>query len=150
MPEPHKSKIICIADHDEDDRILLHEAFLTLNHSFMILEISSSDQLAEQLSRMNEISPDFIFLNNRMPGIEGINYIDAIRKRSVSGVKINIIIYSSDSDRESIEKAFESGADFYAVKPSTYTDLKNLAKIIIDTDWEVFEAESRIFHTAGF
>lgn len=143
-------KIICIADHDEDDRMLLHEALLDLNQPFMILEISSRDQLAEQLSRLSEVSPDFIFLNTGMPGIGGADYIGTIRKGSSTGVTLRIIIYSSDSDRTSIEKAFEMGADFYAVKPSNYRDLKNLAGIIIDADWEIFEMESRIFHTAGF
>lgn len=151
MPEPSNSKkIVCIADHDEDDRMLLHEALLALNQPFVILEISSRDQLAEQLSRLSETSPDFIFLNTGMPGIGGSDYIDTIRIVSSSEVTIRIIIYSSDSDRASIEKAFELGADFYAVKPSNYRDLKNLARIVIDTDWEIFEPDRRIFHTAGF
>lgn len=151
MPEPFSpKKIVCIADHDEDDRMLLHEALLALNQPFMILEISSREQLAEQLSRLSETSPDFIFLNTGMPGLGGADYIDTIRKESPSEVTIRIIIYSSDSDRTNIEKAFELGADFYAVKPSNYRDLKNLARIVIETDWEIFVPDSRVFHTAGF
>ncbi|WP_343587722.1 response regulator [Flavobacterium sp.] len=147
MPESQNSKkIICIADHDEDDRMLLHEALLTLDQPFEILEIGSKNQLADRLSRLSEILPDFIFLNTSMPGVEGFQYIEAIRKEVESGMKIKIIIYSTDNERSSIEKAFEHGADFYAVKPSNYRDLKNLARNIIEMNWETFDEGSRIFH----
>ena len=147
MFEPVNSKkVICIADHDEDDRMLLREALLTLNQPFEILEVSCRDQLIDQLSRLPDIFPDFIFLNTSMPGILGFQYIEAIRKETQSGMKIKIIIYSSDSQRSSIEEAFELGADFYAVKPSNYKDLKKLARTIVEMKWEACEEDSRIFH----
>lgn len=143
MPEPENSKkIICIADHDEDDRMLLHAALLDLNQPFEILEISTIDEL----SKLSDIFPDFIFLNTSMPGIEMVQCIETIRKETGSDMKVKIIFYSSDSERSSIEKAFEIGADFYAVKPSNYKDLKKLAETIIEMKWETFEEDSRIFH----
>ncbi|HEY1196499.1 response regulator [Flavobacterium sp.] len=147
MPEPENSKkIICIADHDEDDRMLLHEALLTLNQPFEILEISTRDQLTDQLSKLSDIFPDFIFINTSMPGIEMVHCIETIRKETRSGMKVNIIIYSTDSERSSVEKAFEQGADFYAVKPSNYKDLKKLAGTVIEMEWETSEDGGRIFH----
>ena len=147
MPLPEKSKrIICIADHDEDDRMLLYEALLTLNKPFDLIEISSREQLADELSKLSDISPDFIFLNSSMPGTEGVQYIEVIRNEARSGQKIKIIIYSSQSEREFIENAFELGADFYAVKPANYGDLKDLARIVMDMDWETLKGDRRIFH----
>ncbi|WP_343617216.1 response regulator [Flavobacterium sp.] len=147
MPEPENSKkVVCIADHDEDDRMLLHEALLSLNQPCEILEISTRDQLTDQLSKLSDIFPDFIFLNTGMSGIEMVHCIETIRKETGSGMKAKIIIYSTDSDRSSIEKAFELGADFYAVKPSNYKDLKKLAGTVIEMEWETSEEESRIFH----
>lgn len=41
---------------------------------------------------------------------------------------------------------FSFGADFYAVKPNAYTDLKNLVKIVFQTHWGAAEPRDRVFH----
>lgn len=146
MPQSENSKNIYIIDHDDDDRMLLHEALLTLDYQFQILEISSRGELIEYLSKLSDIFPELIFFNTSMLGIEGLQYIETVREKVGSDSKIKIIIYSTDSERSSIEKAFELGADFYAVKPSNYGDLKNLAQIIMEMDWETLKGDCRIFH----
>lgn len=147
MPKSENLKsIICIADHDEDDRILLHDALVSLGIPFDIIEIISWGDLVNQLSQRSDIFPDIIFLNTCLPGIEEVHYIEEIRKEAVSGREVKVIVYSSQSDQALIEKAFEVGADFYAVKPSNYRDIKNLTRNIMEMDWEITKREARIFH----
>jgi PleD family two-component response regulator len=76
--------------------------------------------------------PDFVFLDLFMHGMSGFECISQIRKQDKAR-DIKIIIYAIDSFASTMERAFFLGADFYAVKPNAYTDLKNLVKIVFQT-----------------
>lgn len=148
MPETGKkvTKLIFLTDNDEDDIMLLHEAFLSLKQPFEIVEISSGEELMEKLSKMTERFPDFIFLDIAMPGIDGFKCLELIKNRIKAPSLIKIIIYSGDSSELSIQKGFSLGADYYAVKPSRYEDLKNLVELVIENDWKSSETTDKVFH----
>lgn len=138
--------IICLADDDEDDRMLLHEALLELGRPFRIFELCSAQQLIEHFSKPEQEPADFIFLDLYMPGMDGFECIERLRSTALAGSNTKIIVYSIDSGAKTMERAFALGADFYAVKPSTYADLKNLAAIVMGASWEALSAQERIFH----
>lgn len=146
MPENENSKkIICLTDNDEDDRMLLHEALLELDMPFEILELCSAEQLMDRLSRPGTRLPDFVFLDLAMHGISGFDCIEQIRKQH-SERCIKIIVYSIDHFASTMERAFLLGADFYAVKPNAYRDLKSLVEKVFQTDWDAAGTRHRIFH----
>lgn len=145
MHELEKSKkIIYLTDNDEDDRMLLHEALSTINQPFEIQELSSAEQLIELCENLSLPFPDYIFLDLFMPNMDGFKCITALKKLLGNGGKI--IIYTIDSKKESMDKAFLLGADFYAVKPYTYGDLINLTRLIMEGGWENLQQEQKIFH----
>lgn len=147
MPEGKNSKqIICLADNDEDDRMMLHEVLLKFNpNSFEIIELCSAEQLMEGLCKPGIRFPDYIFLDPAMHGMSGFELIEQIRKAD-QGRRIKIIIYTIGSFASSMERAFSLGADFYAVKPNSYSDLTNLVKKVFQTHWNAAEPQDRIFH----
>lgn len=126
--------------------MLLHEALLTLNKSFEILEICGAEQLLYHLAKNPPSIPDYIFLDILMPGMDGFNCIERLRSGPLEWKKIKVIIYSCESSDASMQKGFELGADFYAVKPNRYDDLKDLAALIMESSWEEFGREQRIYH----
>ncbi|WP_343617245.1 response regulator [Flavobacterium sp.] len=136
-------KIICIKDNDEDDRMLLHEALLTMDQPFEIQEFSSAEQLMELCGKPDHRS-DYIFLDLLMLGMDGFKCITELRR--LRGAVGKIIIYTIDSKKESMEKAFLLGADFYAVKPHTFEDLKDMTALIMQGGWENLQQVQRIFH----
>lgn len=146
MPENENSKkIICLIDSDEDDRMLLHEAILELEMPFEILELCSAEQLMERLSRPGTRLPDFVFLDLAMRGISGFDCIGQIREQD-SGRCIKIIVYTMDHSASTMERAFLLGADFYAVKPNAYRNLKNMVEKVFQTHWDTAGTRDRIFH----
>ena len=138
--------IICLADDDEDDRMLLHEALLELDRPFRIFELCSAQQLIEHFSKPEQEPADFIFLDLYMPGMDGFECIERLRGMGLVSRNARIVVYSLDSAGKTMQKAFALGADFYAVKPSTYADLKNLVAIVMGASWEALSAQERIFH----
>lgn len=146
MPENENSKkIICLTDNDEDDRMLLHEALLEFEMPFEIMELCSAEQLMDRLSRPGTRLPDFVFLDLALHGISGFDCIGQIRKQD-SGRSIKVIVYTFDHSASTMERAFLLGADFYAVKPNTYRDLKGLVEKVFQTDWDTAGTRQRIFH----
>lgn len=142
----NSKQIICLADNDQDDRMMLHEALLVLNHkSFEIIELCSAEQLMDRLSRPGIRYPDFVFLDLFMHRMSGFECMEQIRKQDKAR-DVKIIIYTIDSFASTMDRAFSLGADFYAVKPNTYTDLKNLVKIVFQNNWETASVQERIFH----
>lgn len=138
-------KIICLADDDEDDRMLLHEALLELGQPFKIFELCSAQQLIDHSCKLGEWSADFIFVDLYMPGMDGFECIERLKSMAFSGGGTRIIAYSIDGSQETMRKAFAVGADFYAVKPSSYADLRTLVRTVMQASWEDLEPGQRIF-----
>jgi DNA-binding response OmpR family regulator len=75
--------------------------------------ITASDGLSA-LTLFEEYTPDLIILDIMMPGIDGFEVIDRIRKL---GSNVPIIILSGRDDINSLRDALEKGADDYINKP---------------------------------
>jgi CheY-like chemotaxis protein len=146
MPENENSKkIICLTDNDQDDRMLLHEAILTLDKTFEIHELCSAADLLDHLAKKPLSLPYYIFLDLMMPGMDGFECLERLRNGPLGRKKTKIIIYSCQSGENSIHRAFDLGADFYAVKPASYNDLKDLVRVIMESGWEGRARGQRIF-----
>jgi len=145
MPEnAHLKRIVCLTDDDEDDRMLLHEALLALGGPLEILELSSAAQLIAQFSGSDGGFADYVFLDINMPGMDGLQCLEKVR--NLGTTQTRIIIYTAESSRESMQRAFSLGADFYAVKPNRFEDLKDLVKRAFSKSWNTLGPEDRIFH----
>lgn len=141
----NSKKIICLTDNDQDDRMLLHEAILDLKKTFEILEFCSAAELLDHLEKKPLSLPDYIFLDLLMPGMDGFECLERLKSGLLCRKKTKIIIYSCQSGDKSIHRAFELGADFYAVKPFSYNELKDLVRLIMESGWEGRAREERIF-----
>jgi CheY-like chemotaxis protein len=67
--------------------------------------------------------PDLIILDVNMPEVSGLDMVEFLRRRPESK-ELPIIMLSSESNDDTIDKALELGADSYILKPVTVEELE--------------------------
>src|SRR4051812_11397097 len=117
-------RYIYIADDDEDDRSMFTEALLELDPTVNLKQARDGMELMNILHTVTTPLPEIIFLDINMPGINGFECLEEIRKLEGAIHDVRIIILSTSSDPENIDRAFKLGATFYAVKPNRFEVLK--------------------------
>ncbi|MBS7253297.1 response regulator [Flavobacterium branchiicola] len=128
-------RTIYMADDDEDDRMLFLDAMLELNLSVVVEAAVDGLELLDMLSQAVQQLPEIIFLDINMPGKNGFECLEEIRSAKGEMKDVKIIMLSTSSNPENIELCYELGADLYAVKPSTFEDLKKLLLKVFQLDW---------------
>ncbi|MGK9476560.1 response regulator [Melioribacter sp. OK-6-Me] len=79
----------------------------------------------------NNIQPDIILLDIRLPRINGFEFLQKIKNNDTFKV-IPIVILSTSSNQSDIDKAFELGANSYLVKPLSFDRYKGMFQKFTD------------------
>lgn len=80
---------------------------------------------AELLTLIERRSPDLVLLDLRMPGVSGVEHIEAIRER---WPEIKVVVLSACDDRPSIDSALNAGANAYMLKTTTAVDISSVLR----------------------
>lgn len=126
---------IYLADDDDDDRVMFAEALFEIDSTVILTQAQDGQQLMEILYKQTDSLPDIIFMDINMPKQDGLKCLEEIRNQRGNLKELFVIILSTSSDPLVIDKAFNLGATFYAVKPSTFDDLKSFIKEVLQMDW---------------
>src|SRR3989304_7792884 len=110
-------KKVLVVDDDALTRTMLED--ILTRHGY--LAKSASDG-TEGLSLFNSFNPDVVILDIVMPGMNGIEVCEAIRKLE-SPVRPAIIVVSIKGNKAVISEAFGKGADDFIVKPVDEVEL---------------------------
>lgn len=125
---------IYLADDDEDDREFFTDAIKDIDSSVTITEAKDGIELMNILLSGSEPLPDLLFLDINMPGKSGFDCLREIRRHDFIRY-LKVIIFSTSHDPQNIAKAKELGADFYAVKPSSFIMLKTFIAGVLEMNW---------------
>ncbi len=101
----------------DDDRFLVDlyaVKFKSAGHEVRVFD--GGEELLTEL-RKGGAAPDAILLDVVMPGMDGFDALEAIRKEKLAG-KAKIIILSNQGQDSDVERARTLGADSYIVKAS--------------------------------
>ena len=128
-------KFIYIADDDEDARMLFLDALMELDHPASVKEAQDGQELINALYDSIKQLPEIIFLDINMPGKSGFDCLKEIRTSQQDFKHIRVVMFSTSRNQANIDLSYELGADFYAVKPSSFPGLKDLLKRIFEIDW---------------
>jgi diguanylate cyclase (GGDEF)-like protein len=131
---------ILVVDDDNGFRLTTSEALK--GNGFNVIEASSGEAA---LSILEESLPDLVLLDAIMPSIDGFEVCTQIRKRRETRA-VPVMILTGLGDMESVNKAFESGATDFIVKPVNYAVLssrirfqlrvaENLKELNISQEW---------------
>jgi len=133
-------KNIYFADDDPDDREIFAELFYEMFPLAGLRLFENGKALMEALSVKPDLLPDLILLDLQMPLKDGFECLKEIRSCSEDIKDIRVIIFSTSGNPRTMERAFGMGADFYAVKPVSYSDLKFLIRRVMEIDWKDYHA----------
>lgn len=116
---------VFLADDDSDDRTFFSDALREIPIQTKISEFNNGvDLMAGLLSNKVE-KPDVIFLDLKMPMMDGFECLADIRDLE-KYVDTPVIIYSTSYHPKEITRLNEMGASLYLQKPSSYNQLKTL------------------------
>lgn len=74
------------------------------------------------LEALSESVPDFVLLDWILPGVQGIDVLDAIRKRLQ--LKVPVLLLTAKGDVDAKVMGLETGADDYMPKPVHIKELQ--------------------------
>ena len=143
LKKQNSQRYIYLADDDEDDRELFVEALGAVDPSVVLMQAEDGIQLMNILSSLSNPLPEILFLDINMPGKDGFECLEEIRKHEGSLKEIKVIIFSTSNDPWIIEKALDLGATFYAVKPNRFEVLKSFLDDVLRIDWEMAESKKK-------
>ncbi len=116
-------KMIVVDDDPVDVRFVLR-AFSDAGSTLDITHVSDAKAASDRLDA--EVF-DYILLDINMPGTSGVDLLKRLRSQPRTAVT-PVIMLSSSSSMTDINRAYESGANAYAVKPSTLSGYREFAE----------------------
>ncbi|UII33267.1 response regulator [Fulvivirga ulvae] len=101
---------VLVIDDDDVDRASLNRTMKKADLSFALTECSDGD---EAMRLLKETKYDCVFLDYLLPGIDGLTLLRKIRS---SGIKVPVIIITSQGDEKVAVEMMKAGASDYVVK----------------------------------
>ena len=128
-----RNKSIYLADDDTDDCLIFGEALKALNEGVELTITYDGVQLLSTLDETVPPPPYVIFLDLNMPRKNGFEALSEIR-RNDKFKDIPVVILSTASNPDIIEKTFHLGANYFVRKPSTFSQLSEAIKTVLSLD----------------
>ena len=125
---------ILVADDDQNDVFFLRRAFQKsgLNHS--VVHVADGQQAIDYLrgdadfgDRSRFPLPCLLLLDLKMPKVDGFDVLTWLKERSELR-ELPVIVLSSSSREDDIQRARSLGANDYRVKPADFEQLLVLAQ----------------------
>jgi two-component system, OmpR family, response regulator len=111
-------KTVLIID-DEEELCLLMEMVLERKQ----FQATSIHSLVDALQTIEQLKPDYIFLDNHLP--DGLG-IDFIRKMIAARPQAKIVMMTAYNEKQLTEKALEEGASYFLHKPFNRNNIENI------------------------
>lgn len=123
------SKTFLLADDDMDDIELFSHALSEIDTSITFYTASNGRQALHKLDDPEIGRPDIIFLDINMPEMNGWKCLQALKENDTHK-DIPVIMYSTSSESNDIQRARTGGALCYYVKPESYRELIDMLSIV--------------------
>lgn len=133
---PVKNIRVLVAD---DHRLILDAVRRSLASADDIEIVGEADSGSRVLPLVHQTDPDLVLLDLRMPGLDGLACLDAIRERHP---RVKVVILSAFEDQEHVRAAFARGASAYIVKSVNPLDLPSALRQVVEAT--VYQAPSLV------
>jgi len=129
-------KTLLFVDDDPNDRLLAETACRMARVSFVLKTLESGVDAFRYLSGSGAYAdravfplPDLIFLDLKMPEIDGFQVLRWARNRAETRAT-PVAMYSASLIPEDIAKAYSLGANYFITKPSSLTVLLDIFRAV--------------------
>ena len=140
-----RQRVALIVDDIEDNRVLLQRSLQTVGYSTL-----SADSGAEALSVLASQPVDIVLLDWMMPGLSGLETLQAIRL-TYSRSRLPVIMCTAVGEEDHVVRAIEAGANDYVVKPISLPILRarmvthlSQSEEVLTLDQEKHDAKRRM------
>jgi DNA-binding NarL/FixJ family response regulator len=111
-----------------DDHQMLRDGLRALLNSQPDMQVVAEAGTGNDAIRLaGEARPDVIVMDLGMPGVSGLDAIQAIRRQNLS---TRIVVLSMHGGREIITQALQAGADGYVPKSSAHESLLQAIRVV--------------------
>lgn len=133
MPSGNNPFVVLMADDDEDDRLLAHEALLESKEIYHMRFVKDGVELMDYLrgegSYKNKPAPrpGLILLDLNMPRKDGREVLAEL-KADPHLEEIPVVILTTSNSQEDLQYSHDLGAAFYQTKPVTFCAMVEFMK----------------------
>ncbi len=127
-------KSVILADDDSDDCEFFQEALNEVSSDTILTRAVDGMDLMDILANNVPPSPKLIFLDLNMPRKNGFECLSEIRSTNAFR-HIPIVILTTSCEKDSINKMYDQGADYYICKPESFEKLKSAIAKVLAIDW---------------
>lgn len=126
-----KGPIIFIED-DLDDQEVFRDVFKDLEYKNEIIFFSDGEAALDYLNK-NDVEPFIIFSDINMPKLSGLELRNKIHENENLRIKtIPYLFFSTSAEQEHVVDAYSKSIQGFFTKPSSYNEIKDLLKSIIE------------------
>lgn len=111
-----------------EDDVALNDAYMTIL-GMKYENVHAAFNGEEALHVADEQNPDIIFLDLRMPVMDGIGFLEKYQPKE-KHPDVHIVVFSNYDMQAEVDKAYELGAERYVLK--AWASPKELLKIVDD------------------
>ncbi len=133
----NKMKNIFLADDDADDRMFFEDALKKVAISTQLTVSNDGLELMNNLETIMEPPPpDVIFLDLNMPRKNGFQCLEEIK--NIHKLKdIPIVIFSTTTNEDAVNKTYQHGANHYICKPHSFELLVKAIETVLKLEmWQ--------------
>ncbi len=125
---------LLLVDDDADDCSLFVKAANEVDKNIFCIIASNGQEAIDILRDTEKELPDYIFLDLRMPKVNGRKCLEEIR--TTEHLKhIPVIIYSTSKDVADAENLTQMGANHFITKPSNPDEIYYLLSQVLSEKW---------------
>jgi CheY-like chemotaxis protein len=122
-----KKYSIIIVENDEDEQFFMKESFDASGLFDIVAQPKNGDLLMEWLADHPAALPDVILSDLNMPGMNGYDILEEV-KTNPEYARIPVIITSTSSTTNTVNKCLDLGASDYMVKPEIFIAYKTFVE----------------------
>lgn len=135
-PAPQSPRRVVVAEDEAIIRLDLVE--MLAEQGYDVVGQAADGERAVELA--TELRPDLVVMDVKMPKLDGISAASRIARERIAPV----VMLTAFSQRELVERARESGAMAYLVKPFTASDLVPAIEMAMSRFAEITSLESEV------
>ena len=126
----NKALTILIADDDEEDIELIEEAIMNTDKAVALHKVKDGRAALDYLLHQDTSLPCLIVLDYNMPELTGAQVLSALCDEPRYQAIPKVVLSTSNTPRH-IQECRDNGAREYFVKPSTASELNQLATKLV-------------------